>query len=148
MSQQLITSLNQCLANSFELYSRAHGFHWNIEGIQFPLYHDFFGDIYTEIYSAIDPLAEEIRAAGGYAIFGTSAFSKTNMLPDSKNQTGTDVKSMLNELDMCNEIVLKCLNASFKIAESEDAQGLMDFLAGRIDAHKKHSWMIKSCLKG
>lgn len=148
MNQKLVASLNQALADSFELYARAHGMHWNVEGMFFPMYHGFFGDVYSEVYGSIDAFAEEIRAAGGYVGYGTQHFAKTNVLPDTKQLTGSDVKAMLNELDMSNEIVLKSLNAAFDIAEKDGAQGLMDFLAGRIDAHKKHSWMIKGCLHG
>ena len=142
---KLIDSLNLALSNSFEFYTRAHGMHWNVEGMFFPVYHDFFGQIYLEVHESIDMFAEQIRAAGGYAIYGTEAFSRTHMLPDSKTLVGNDVKGMLSELEISNEIVLKSLNAAFDLAEQEKAQGLMDFLAARIDAHKKHAWMIKSC---
>jgi starvation-inducible DNA-binding protein len=147
VNNALIKTLNQALADSFEFYARAHGMHWNVEGTLFPLYHKFFGDIYLEVYGAIDIFAEEIRAAGGYVGYGTDHFSKSNVLPDTKQIMGSDLVAMLNELDMSNEIVLKSLNAAFSLAEKDNAQGLMDFLAARIDAHKKHAWMIKSCNK-
>jgi starvation-inducible DNA-binding protein len=144
---KLTVSLNQCLANTFEMYQRAHGMHWNVEGINFPLYHDFFGDIYTEIYGAIDQFAEEIRACGDYAIFGTKAFSLTNQLPECECTDMTDVKTMLQSLQECNTVVVNCLNSCFSLAEVDNCQGLMDFLAGRLDAHTKHGWQIASCLK-
>lgn len=147
MKPNLIDSLNTALASSFEMYSRAHGMHWNVEGMFFPLYHEFFGTIYLEVYGAIDAFAEEIRAAGGYPGYGTKWFHEHNMLPQFDPINGTDVKKMLSELDMCNEIVIKSLNTAFALAEKEDNQGLMDFLAARLDAHKKHGWMIKSCQK-
>lgn len=147
MNQKLIDSLNQAFANSFEFYTRAHGMHWNIEGMFFPFYHDFFATVYTEVYGAIDVFAEEIRSAGGYVGYGTLEFSKKNMLPESKQIMGTDVKAMLNELSMSNAIVMKSLNAAFELAEADKNQGLMDFLAARLDAHAKHAWMIDSCLK-
>lgn len=147
MNQHLTDSLNLAFSNTFELYTRAHGMHWNIEGMFFPLYHDFFSAVYSEIYGAIDIFAEEIRAAGGYVGYGTHQFAKNNMLPETKQIVGTDVKGMLEELSMSNAIVIKSLNAAFKLAERENLQGLMDFLAARIDAHAKHAWMIGSCLK-
>ncbi len=147
MSKELITCMNQCLANSFEMYSRAHGMHWNIEGMNFKQFHDFFAMVYTEIYDVIDIFAEEIRACDGYAIYGTDAFSKSNILPNSKMLTGNKEKEMLQELEMCNEIVLKSLNSCFDLAQKENLQGLMDFISGRLDAHKKHGWMIRSFLK-
>ncbi len=147
MSQKLITDLNQCLANSFEMYQRAHGMHWNVEGIQFVQFHEFFNNVYSEIYGSIDQLAEEIRACDGYAIYGTQAFATTNMLPDSKMLTGNKVIDMLKELEMCNEIVLKSLNSCFDEATKEKRQGLANFLADRIDRHNKHGWMLKSLQK-
>lgn len=146
MNQKLIDALNTSLANSFEFYARAHGMHWNVEGMFFPVYHSFFGDIYTEVYGAIDTFAEEIRAAGGYVKYGTKSFNDENVLPQSDQLVGSKVKEMLNELDLANEIVIKSINTCFELAEKEGNQGLMDFLASRLDAHKKHSWMIKSCL--
>jgi starvation-inducible DNA-binding protein len=147
MSEKVITALNQTLSNVVELYSRAHGMHWNLEGMFFPLYHEFFGNIYTEVYASIDPLAEEIRTLGGYAVYGTSAWSQMNMLPESKQLKGNDIKEMLKELDMCNALVIKSLKSTFALSEAEQMHGLSDFLAGRIDAHYKHDWMLKASLK-
>lgn len=147
MKKELVTKLNQCLANSFEMYQRAHGMHWNVEGNLFKQYHDFFGDIYSEIYDSIDKFAEEIRTCDGYAIYGTKVISDTNVLPESKMLTGVNVREMLSELEMCNEIVLKCLSGCFDMATAEKLQGLANFLADRQDAHAKHGWMIRSMLK-
>ena len=120
--------------------------HWNVEGMFFPVYHDLFGKIYEEVFEAIDPFAEEIRIAGGYVGYGSRHFADTNMLQESKNLVGTSVKEMVMELDMCNEIVIKSLDKAFMSAQEEHMQGLMDFLAARINAHKKHGWMLKSCI--
>ena len=147
MNQKLIDSLNLAFSNSFEFYTRAHGMHWNVEGMFFPFYHDFFATIYSEVYSAIDVFAEEIRSTGGYVGYGTQHFAKKNMLPETKQIMGTDVKAMLNELSISNAIVIKSLNAAFELAQTDNNQGLMNFLAARLDAHAKHAWMIDSCLK-
>jgi starvation-inducible DNA-binding protein len=144
---RLIEDLNKSLANSIEFYSRAHGMHWNVEGMFFPVYHKFFAKIYEEVYGAIDTFAEEIRACGGYVGYGTAFVSKTNMIPETKQIMGNDVAEMITELQMSNAIVLKSLNSCFQLAENAKNQGLMDFLAARIDAHSKHGWMIDSCLK-
>ncbi len=137
---KLSDSLQTSLVNSFEMYTRAHQFHWNVEGILFPLYHDFFSDIYEEVHGALDTFAEEIRAAGYYA-----SLRSDPTIAKSKNPVGTQVKAMLQELQAANDETLKTLNEAFVAAAKEDAQGLADFLSGRIDAHKKHAWMLKSC---
>lgn len=147
MNNRLIEALNKSLANSIEFYSRAHGMHWNVEGMFFPVYHEFFATIYAEVYAAIDIFAEEIRAAGGYVGYGTAFVSKTNMLPETKQIMSNEITEMLTELQMSNAIVLTSLNSCFQLAENDKNQGLVDFLAARIDAHAKHGWMIDSCLK-
>jgi starvation-inducible DNA-binding protein len=144
---ELLTSMNKCLANTFVFYFKAHAFHWNVEGINFPTYHEFFGDLYEDLYSAVDPMAEEIRALGAYAPAGLNELYKNATIADNDIK-GTNVKVMLEDSLVANTTVLECLNTSFAIATKENKQGLADFLAGRIDIHKKHEWMIRSCLKG
>jgi starvation-inducible DNA-binding protein len=143
----LVVSMRKCLANTFVFYFKAHSFHWNIEGINFPTYHSFFGDLYEDLHGAIDPLAEEIRALDQYAPLGINELYRDATIADS-NLKGDQVKEMLTAALSDNAAVLECLNTSFVLASKENKQGLVDFLAGRIDIHKKHEWMLRSCLKG
>lgn len=143
----LVVSMRKCLANTFVFYFKAHSFHWNIEGINFPTYHSFFGDLYEDLHGAVDPLAEEIRALDQYAPLGINELYRDATIADS-NLKGDQVKEMLTAALSDNAAVLECLNTSFALASKENKQGLADFLAGRIDIHKKHEWMLRSCLKG
>ena len=143
----LVVSMRKCLANTFVFYFKAHSFHWNIEGINFPTYHSFFGDLYEDLHGAVDPLAEEIRALDQYAPLGINELYRVATIADS-NLKGDQVKEMLTAALSDNAAVLECLNTSFVLASKENKQGLVDFLAGRIDIHKKHEWMLRSCLKG
>lgn len=144
--EQLITGLRITLANAFELYFKAHGHHWNVEGIEFSQLHEFFGELYNEVFSSIDPLAEEIRKLDATVPYGVVAFSKFKTVDDSELY-GTNVKGMLEDLQTANQNVLDSLNTSFKLAEQQNLQGLMDFIAGRISEHEKHAWMIRASLK-
>jgi starvation-inducible DNA-binding protein len=143
----LVVSMRKCLANTFVFYFKAHSFHWNIEGINFPTYHSFFGDLYEDLHGAVDPLAEEIRALDQYAPLGINDLYRDATIADS-NLKGDQVKEMLTAALSDNATVLECLNTSFTLASKENKQGLADLLAGRIDIHKKHEWMLRSCLKG
>ena len=60
-------SLKVALADTFAFYLKAHYFHWNVTGADFPQYHDFLGNLYQEVYGAVDPIAELIRTTGDYA---------------------------------------------------------------------------------
>jgi starvation-inducible DNA-binding protein len=144
---ELIASLRKCHSNTFVLYFKAHTFHWNVEGIHFPTYHSFFGDFYEELFGAVDPMAEEIRALGAYAATGLSDMYKHCTLTES-SIVGDSTKEMLAALALDNDQIISCLNQSFKLATEQDKQGLADFIAGRIDVHKKHAWMLSASLKG
>lgn len=142
----LITALRITLANAFELYFKAHGHHWNVEGIEFSQLHEFFGELYTEVFGSIDTLAEEIRKLDATVPYGVVAFSKFKTVDDSEIY-GKNITNMLSDLQQANQQVLDSLNTSFKLAEEQNLQGLMDFLAGRIAEHEKHAWMIRASLK-
>ena len=145
--EELIKSMNVCLANTFVFYFKTHGFHWNVEGINFPSYHGFFGDLYEDLYGAVDPMAEEIRALDVYAPSGLNELYRHATISDSTIK-GTAVPEMVGEALRDNTTLLADLTKAFAIATRENKQGLADFIAGRIDTHKKHEWMLRSCLKG
>jgi starvation-inducible DNA-binding protein len=144
---ELIKSMQVVHANTFLMYFKAHAFHWNVEGRNFPTYHDFFGDLYTELHSAVDPIAEQIRALDVYAPSNlTDIYS--NATVEESSIVGNDIPQMLMSLMDDNSEVINTLNIAFKLANDADEQGLVDFIAGRIDTHKKHAWMLKASLKG
>jgi starvation-inducible DNA-binding protein len=77
---ELTTAIKVLLANATVMYYKAHQFHWNIEGIEFTQYHEFFGDLYTEVYGSIDPTAELLRKLDDYAPVSLDELFKFNTL--------------------------------------------------------------------
>lgn len=141
----LAENLKTLLATSVSLYIKAANFHWNIEGPNFPQYHEFLGDFYGEIYATIDTIAEYIRALDQYAPASLSRFAELTLIPDQTQQLSWD--QMFTELLRDSNTTLDFLNKSFKVATIEDQQGIANFLAERIDAMQKHNWMMRSILK-
>jgi starvation-inducible DNA-binding protein len=142
---ELVKSMRTVFANTFVMYFKAHAFHWNVEGILFSQYHDFFGKIYEEVYGSIDGIAEEIRTLGEYP-----PMSISEMYADKTTEEASSPMSipmMLTSLEKTNAEIIEQLNRAFELASSENKQGLADFLAGRIDAHTKHKWMLTSSMK-
>jgi starvation-inducible DNA-binding protein len=143
---KLIASLKVALGNTFTMYFKAHSYHWNVEGMFFSQFHDFFGDIYEDVYGAVDPLAEELRKLDVYApislmeIYGY----KTIMEDSAKPAT---VHEMIVNLLEANTEVLNCLTPLFDVATTEKQQGLANFIADRMDAHKKFEWQLQATLK-
>lgn len=144
--EELKLSLKIVLANKFLMYFKAQSYHWNVEGMFFPMFHDFFGKIYEEVYGSIDTTAEELRALGEFAPFSIdNMYSFATVVEDV--ETPANAKEMLSNLQSANQEVISSLNKLFDLANKANEQGLADFAAGRLDTHKKHGWMISSTLK-
>lgn len=142
----LADHLRALLSTSYAFVAKAQGFHWNVEGPDFPQLHDFFGDIYSEVYeNAIDRTAELIRQLDGYAPGSLTRFCELSRIQDQLKIPRAEL--MVAELAQDNQTLLDMWKAAFPVAEEEDQQGVADFIASRIDAHGKHGWMLRSILK-
>lgn len=143
--EELHKALKVAFASEFTFYLKAHNFHWNVEGMFFKQLHDLFGGIYDEVFESIDDFAENIRKAGAYTPGSLERFSMLSRVDDENGVP--DAKTMVAELLQDSEKMVQILKATFTIADGLNEQGLADFIAGRIDAHQKHSWMLRSTLK-
>jgi starvation-inducible DNA-binding protein len=132
-------------ASEFSFYLKAHQFHWNVEGEDFLQYHDLFGKIYEEVYDSIDDFAEKIRSLGTYMPGSYTRFSVLSKIEDETDVLPKD--QMLAELLSDNEKMLKLLKILFDLSEQNGEHGFSDFVAGRMDAHRKHGWMLKASMK-
>lgn len=132
-------------ASEFSFYLKAHNFHWNVEGPLFLQYHDLFGKIYEEVYGSIDDFAEKIRAIGSYMPGSYTRFSALSQIDDETEIL--DPTSMLQTLYEDNNKMLVVLKMLFDLSEQAGEHGFSDFVAGRMDAHRKHGWMIRASLK-
>jgi len=141
----LTNSLKTLLSDSVTMYFVAHGFHWNVEGQDFSQYHSLFADIYEDVYSALDPLAEDIRKMGEYAPYTLSKFSDLRTV--EPKDVKPEPKAMAKELLRINDALIESVNKAFKEAEKADEQGIMNFLAERDDMHKKWRWQLTSSTK-
>jgi starvation-inducible DNA-binding protein len=137
--------LKRVFASEFGFYLKAANFHWNVEGMLFGELHSLFERIYTEVYESIDTYAEELRALQILAPASFSQFSQLSYVLD-ETMPG-DWKSMLQELLLDSDMMALKFQQLFMIAEEFGDHGLSNFLADRQDAHKKHSWMLRSSLK-
>ena len=143
---ELTTTLRVLLANEFVAYFKAQTYHWNTEGINFPQFHDFFGDLYQDFYSSIDPTAEYLRVLDEYAPVSLMEMYNLKTISEDVTKPAT-VEQMLTNIGGANQELITNLNKLFDVASTANEQGIADWAAGRLDVHKKHAWMIRSCLK-
>ena len=141
----LVDNLKVLLGSTFAFYVKIHGFHFNIEGDNFPQYHKFLGDFYTEVYNSIDPIGEYIRTLDSYAPGSLSRYAELTIIEDQTKIPRPNL--MFAELLSDNGKMIDLLNGCFVSAEDENKQGIANFIAERLDAHEKHSWMLRSILK-
>jgi starvation-inducible DNA-binding protein len=132
-------------ASEFSFYLKAHQFHWNVEGMFFKQLHDLFGDIYEEVFESVDVFAEQIRSLDTYMPGSYTRFSMLSQIDDETEIL--DGKRMVIELLNDSEKMIKILKMVFDLSEQAGRHGFSDFIAARMDAHSKHSWMLRATLK-
>lgn len=133
-------------ASEFSFALKAQNFHWNCEGPLFLQYHQLFEMIYDEAYGSIDTFAENLRKLGTYT---PASLSRFNMLTQVTDETDTlPVAEMVSELLTDSDKMVKILKMVYDIAETYNEHGYSNFLAERMDAHRKHSWMLRASSKG
>jgi len=142
----LSDALKTLLATEYAFAIKSQYFHWNVEGPDFAQLHEFFGELYEEVNdNAIDRCAEFIRSLDEYTPGSFERFAELSVI---QGQTKVPrARLMIEELLSNNTQVIDVLNQCFAEAEQENQQGIANFIAERLDAHGKHSWMLRSFLK-
>lgn len=143
--EELVNRMKVVLASSFAFYLKAQYYHWNVEGINFPQYHEFFGKIYEEVHGAIDPIAEQIRALDAYTPGSLQRFKELSNIMDEDTIPSTII--MCQRLYNDNNTLISDLMFAYTEAEKQKQLGLSNFLQDRIDVHKKLAWMLKSSVQ-
>ena len=142
---ELEQALKKAQADSYAFYLKAHYFHWNIEGVNFPQYHSFLKSLYEEVFAAVDTIAEGIRTLD---IYVPGSFTRFKELASIQDETTipSDV-SMITRLKDDNEKVLDTLTKAYELAEEAKKYGISNLIQDRIQAHEKHGWMLRSIIK-
>jgi len=142
-TQQMVEELQHILADTFTLYFKTHAYHWNVEGPHFDALHRLFGEQYTEMWTAMDDLAERIRALGDYAPMTVAELTKPGDLkmPTKKTMKAMD---MIKDLAKDHETLSKHLAAAIEKASEVGDEATADMLIGRQAVHDKTAWMLNS----
>jgi len=143
---QIAEGLGKVLADSTVLYAKTHGFHWNVTGPMFNTLHLMFMEQYTELWTALDAIAERIRALGLPAPFGGATYGRLSTIPET---TGVPAAlAMVKELVEGHEALARTIRGVFRIAAEAGDQPTADLLTQRLQIHEKTAWMLRSLLEG
>ena len=137
--------LSGLLADSYTLYLMTHNFHWNVTGPMFNTLHLMFMGQYTEQWTALDIIAERIRALGHPAPGTYKEFVK---LASIKEVEGVPkATEMIRHLVAAQEATARTARQLFPVVEAAKDQPTADVLTQRLDVHEKTAWMLRSLLE-
>ena len=143
--QQIAEGLARLLADSYTLYLKTHNFHWNVTGPMFSTLHTLFEQHYTELATAVDEIAERIRALGVAAPGSYEQFSRLSSIREETGVPGA--AEMIRQLVQGQEAVVKTARSIFPVVESAHDEPSADLLTQRMQIHEKNAWMLRSLLE-
>jgi starvation-inducible DNA-binding protein len=146
--KKIADGLSRFLADSYTLYLKTHNFHWNVTGSMFNALHTMFETQYTEQWTALDEIAERIRALGFNAPGSYREFVALSSIPEEPGLTNSaDWHEMVRQLVVGNEAVCRTARKVLDIADDADDAPTEDLLTQRLQTHEKYAWMLRSLLQ-
>jgi len=138
--------LTKVLADSFAVYMKTHGYHWNVRGPEFFSFHTLLEQQYRDMWAALDDIAERIRALGVVAPQGHATFANLTSIKDG--DPDKEALDMLKELMKDHETLIATCRAAIEVADAASDEATVDLLTQRLAAHEKFAWMLRSTLGG
>ena len=138
--------LSELLADTYTLYLTTHNFHWNVTGPMFNTLHQMFMVQYTELWTAVDPIAERIRSLGHPAPGSYAAFGALASIPDAPT-TPPKALEMVRILVTGHEAVARTARQLFPVADKASDEPTADLLTQRLTVHEQTAWMLRSLLE-
>jgi starvation-inducible DNA-binding protein len=138
--------LSTLLADTYTLYLTTHNFHWNVTGPMFNTLHAMFMAQYTELWNAVDPIAERIRSLGHPAPGSYAQFGKLSTLKDAPTVPPKALE-MVRILVEGHEGVARTARGIFPLAEKASDEPTADLLTQRLTVHEQTAWMLRSLLE-
>ncbi|MGC6482650.1 MAG: Dps family protein [Synechococcus sp.] len=144
--ESIAAELGRLLADTYVLYGKTHGFHWNVTGPMFNTLHLMFMEQYTELWNALDVIAERIRALGVVAPHGGSTLAQLASISEAEQQPAA--LDMVRELVNGHEAVARTARSIYALANAASDEPTADLLTQRLQIHEKTAWMLRSLLEG
>lgn len=136
------TALRKVLADTWALYAKTHGYHWKVVDARFSQLHTLFEEQYTEIWAALDVLAEQIRSSGELAPQGIAGIGNLSGIGGGDPTLSAD--AMIADVLDGHRTIIGGLNVALAAAEGTGDPVSADVLTGRLAAHQKHAWMLRA----
>ena len=138
------SGLAQAVAETFTLYAKTQGYHWNVVGPTFHSLHEMFEEQYLELREAADTLAERMRALGALAPGSFTEFQQLATIKD--HEPAADADEMVRTLTADHETISRNLRHLVEVCDDAGDPATADLVTSRLAAHEKHAWMLRSTL--
>ncbi len=139
---QIVTGLKAAMADTYALYVKTHGYHWNVTGPNFRSLHLMFEEQYNDLWAALDDIAERIRALGAYAPGSTEAIlDAATIKPDNGVP---DASSMVVNLANGHEMLAATARKTLETAEEAGDDVTEDLMTARRTFSDTAAWMLRS----
>ncbi|MGH1421138.1 MAG: Dps family protein [Hyphomonas sp.] len=142
--QKSADALRILLGETYALYSKTHGYHWNVTGPRFSSLHAMFMEQYTELWAALDEIAERIRALGYFAPGSSGEMMDAASIP--QDQGVPDAETMIANLAAGHEAVSRAAKNGIQIAEDAGDAVTVDLMTQRATIAEKTAWMLRASL--
>ncbi len=143
--EAIADGLSRLLADSYTLYLKTHNYHWNVEGPLFNTLHTMFEEHYTELATAVDDIAERIRALGVYAPGSYQAYARLTSIEEEVGHPGAE--DMIANLVRGHEAVVRTARAALPTAQEAGDEPSVGLITDRMQIHEKNAWMLRSMLQ-
>ena len=144
--QAISEGLGKLLADTYTLYLTTHNFHWNVTGPMFNSLHAMFMTQYTELWNAVDPIAERIRSLGHFAPGSYAQFARLASLPDAP-EAPPKATEMIRILATGHEAAARTARSLFALVEEASDEPTADLLTQRLTIHEQTAWMLRAQLE-
>lgn len=136
-------ALNATLADTYSLYMKTHAYHWNVTGPQFQTLHLMFEGQYNEMWTALDEIAERVRALGVFAPTSGKQFAELSAI-DNADTKPPKSDAMVKNLLADHETLIKRARKGLETAEEAGDAASADLFTVRIQLHEKTAWMLRA----
>jgi starvation-inducible DNA-binding protein len=108
--------------------------------------HAMFMTQYTELWTAVDPIAERIRSLGHPAPGSYAQYAALTSVPDAPSLPPKAME-MVRILVDGHEAVARTARAIFPLADKAGDEPTADLLTQRLTVHEQQAWMLRSLLE-
>lgn len=139
-----VNELRVFLSDTFLLYMKTYAVHWNYEGAKFFSVHRLTEEQYGQLATAVDDIAERIRALGEKAPVSLKEILGGADMGEYKHNSDDD-KALIELSNTHQKLSAKARELVHKLSEAGDIYSA-DMLTRRVGEHDKSVWMLKSFL--